>query len=188
MPQRIATGFLARFWSGTTLGALNGFIVFRWNIFRPDQSAFDCLVGGAVMAGILSVVRLSAHGHAIALALTYGAFRMVQSPGARWSAGISGLLLGLGGFLVAVIYDELARYGLRFGKFLIVGPLLGGIYLAVAPISELGNMTMFNAVHPLILQLALGIVIGEGVALGVELAELVFHFTSRRSESGGALS
>ena len=58
----------------------------------------------------------------------------------------------------------------------------------MAPISELGNMTMFNAVHPLILQLALGIVIGEGVALGVELAELVFHLTSRRSESGGALS
>ena len=46
-------------------------------------------------------------------------------------------------------------------------------------------MTVFNAVYLLLFQLALGIVIGEGVGLGVELAELFCRQGNRRP-SGGA--
>lgn len=159
---------------------LNGFVVFRRNIFRPDQPAFDCLTVGALLAGMLTLIRLSRHGQALALVAVYGAFRSL-APYGRWTHAISGLLLGLGVFLAAVIYDELAKYGLRFGKFLIVGPLVGGAYLAVAPITELRDMTVFNAVYLLLFQLALGIVIGEGVGLGVELVELLSGRATRRS-------
>ena len=185
MPQPLATGFLSRFWFGVAFGVLNGFVVFRWALFQPDQASFEGITVGVLLAGSLTLVRLRRHGPALALALAYGAFRLAFAPYGRLSAGLAGLLIGLGVFLVAVVYDELARNGLRFGKFLIVGPLLGGVFLAVAPISQFDSMTLFNAVSPLIFQAALGIIIGEGVGLGVEVAELFSWLVERRSRRTG---
>jgi hypothetical protein len=185
VPQPLATGFLSRFWFGLAFGVLNGFVVFRWSVFRPDEDAFECLVAGALLAGAVSLVRLRRHSQALALGLVYGAFRLAFAPDGRLSAGLAGLLIGLGAFLVAVVYDDLARYGLRFGKFLIVGPLLGGAFLAVAPLSQLDQLTVYNAVHPLLYQGALGIVVGEGVGLGVELVELLSWFVERRARRTG---
>lgn len=166
---------------GAAFGLLNGFLIFRWGIFQPGQPAFDCVTVGTMLAAMLMLVRASLRASAAALAISYGVLSLFFALYDRWIAGISGLLLALGVLLVAVIYDELARYGLRFGKFLIVGPLLGGVYLALAPVTELRDMTMFNAVRPMLFQLALGVVIGEGVGLGVELAELLPWATARRA-------
>jgi len=185
VPQPLATGFLSRFWFGVAFGVLNGFVVFRWSLFQPDQASFECITVGVLLAGSLSLVRMRRHGQALALALAYGAFRLSFAPTGRFLAGLAGLLIGLGVFLVAVIYDELARTGLRFGKFLIVGPLLGGAFLAVAPISQFDHLTLFNAIYPLIFQGALGIVIGEGVGFGVEIAELASWIVERRAHRSG---
>ena len=185
MPQPLATGFLSRFWFGVAFGVLNGFVVFRWALFQPDEAAFEGITVGILLAGSLTLVRLRRHVPALALALSYAAFRLAFAPSGRLSAALAGLLIGLGVFLVAVIYDELARYGLRFGKFLIVGPLLGGVFLAVAPISQFDNMTLFNAAYPLVFQTALGIIIGEGVGMGVEVAELISWLVERRTRGTG---
>ena len=84
----------------------------------------------------------------------------------RLAPSISGLALGLGLFLVALIFDLLARGGWRFGKFLVAGPLLGGVFLALAPITELATVNVHNAAGMLLFRLALGVLIGEGVGRG----------------------
>ncbi len=163
---------MIRFWSGFAGGVLLGLVIFGQAVFRPDHPAFECVTVGALTAGMLTLARLEHRGQAIALVLGYTGLRIALAPMGRWSAAVSGVLLVLGIFGVAFFYDLLARSGLRFGKFMIVGPLLGGIYLALAPITELERMNVLNAASLLTFRLGLGVVIGEGVALGVELAEL----------------
>jgi hypothetical protein len=88
-------------------------------------------------------------------------------------AALSGLLLGLGLVLVSTIFDLLARRGHRFGKFLIHGPLVGGLYFAVTPLGEYFALGPNGALRTLLFHVFLGILIGNGVAFGVELAELL---------------
>jgi len=163
---------MIRFWSGVAGGVLLGLVIFGQAVFRPDHPAFECVTIGALTAGMLTLVRLAHRGQAIALVLGYIGLRIALAPMLRWSAAVSGVLLVLGIFGVALLYDLLARSGLRFGKFLVVGPLLGGVYLALAPITELDRMNVLNAASLLTFRLGLGTLIGEGVALGLELAEL----------------
>ncbi len=86
---------------------------------------------------------------------------------------------------MALIYHLLARGGWRFGKFLLVGPLVGGVYLALAPLSELGEMNVFNAARLMTLRLALGTLIGAGVSIAVELAELAPSLRADRAVNPG---
>jgi hypothetical protein len=164
---------LIRFWLGTVGAMLGGYFAFRGALFQPDHPAFQSLTVGMLTAGVLTLVRLGLRGQALMLALAYGVLQLGITDQGRWAQGIGGLLLGLGLVIVGEIYNELALYGFRFGKFLIVGPLLGGVLLAVAPIVELGSMIPFDAVRPLLLQLFLGVVVGDGAGLGLELAELL---------------
>ena len=173
MSPSLVSGLLFRFWLGAAGGLVLGYLAFQQSIFRPDHPAFACVTVGMLTAGMLALVRLGLNAQALALALAYGAFLSSMSPATRWVSGAAGLLLGLGVFVVAVIFDELARIGFRFGKFLVVGPLLGGVFLAVAPLAEFHDLLLFDAVRPLLIQLLLGIIIGDGVGLGVELAELL---------------
>jgi hypothetical protein len=83
--------------------------------------------------------------------------------------------------LLALVYDALARQGFRIGKFVLMGPLLGGLYVAATPVTLLQGTTTVDAEHSmttLLLNCFLGIVIGDGVGLGAEIAEL---FLDRRS-------
>ena len=153
-------------------GVLLGSVIFGQAVFRPDHPAFECVTVGALAAGMLTLVRSAHRSQAVALALVYSGLRIALAPMLHWSSAVSGMLLVLGILGVAQLYDLLARSGLRFGKFFIVGPLVGGVYLALAPITELESMNVLNAGSLLMLRLGLGILIGEGVALGVELAEL----------------
>lgn len=163
---------MIRFWSGVAGGVLLGLVIFGQAVFRPDHPAFECVTVGALTAGMLTLARLVHRGHAIALVLGYAGLRIALAPMLSWNTAVSGVLLVLGIFGVAFLYDLLARSGLRFGKFIVMGPLLGGVYLALAPITELERMNLLNASSLLTFRLALGVLIGEGVALGVELAEL----------------
>ena len=163
---------MIRFWCGVAGSVLFGLAVFGQAVFRPDHPAFECVTVGALAAGMLTLAQLANRGQAIALVLGYAGLRIALAPMLRWSTAVPGVLLVLGIFGVAFLYDLLARSGLRFGKFIVVGPLLGGVYLALAPITELDRMNVLNASSLLTFRLVLGILIGEGVALGVELAEL----------------
>jgi len=171
VPQPKLTGTFTRFWAGLGSGIIVGWAVFRGAVFSPDQPEFHCITVGALLAGILALVRLTGISHALALVLAYGALRLLVGPYASWAAGLSGVLLGVGILIVSLIYEELERSGLRFGKFLIVGPLLGGIYLAISPIADFGDLSVFNAAHYFVFQFLLGFVIGDGVAFGIEVVD-----------------
>jgi len=176
---------MARFWSGIAGGVLVGLAVFRGYVFRPDHPAFECVTVGALVAGVLTLVRQSHRGQALALVLAYTGLRFAFTPVVRLSAAVSGLLLGLGVLVVGLIFDLLARGGWRFGKFLLVGPLVGGVFLALAPITEMQELNVLNAANLMMFRLALGMLIGEGVALGVELAEWPFGRSARTAASAG---
>ena len=72
-----------------------------------------------------------------------------------------------------LIYDLLAREGYRLGKFLLMGPLLGGVYIAATPVTAIWGITPSESLTKLVLNCFLGIVIGDGVGLGAEAAELI---------------
>lgn len=171
MPRIVVT--LCRFGLGTAAGALAGLAVFRGAIFQPADPAFDCLAVGALLAGLAAFVRLGRPGQALVLALAFASLRAGLAPERGVATVLEAVLLGLGTLLVAILYDLLARDGLRFGKFLVMGPLLGGIYFAVTPIARFGDLTPTGAADTLLFQLFLGLVIGDGVGLGLELAELL---------------
>jgi len=166
------TGSLLRFVCGIGGAVLVGAIVFRGAVLQPGEPAFECLTVGSLAAGLFTLVRTSMPVQAWLLALVFAALRLVFAP-APWNEAIVGLVLGCGLLLVAVIFDLLAQSGWRLGKFLLVGPLVGGLYLALAPLTEFAAMNLSNAGRLLLFRPALGLLIGEGVALGVELAELV---------------
>ena len=170
--RSFVTETMVRFWAGIGGGLLAGLAVFRSSVFHPTHPGFECLTVGALASGIFTLVRQSHRGQAFAVALAFSGVRFVLSPVVRLNAAISGLALGLGLFVVALIFDLLARGGWRFGKFLVAGPLVGGVFLALAPITELAGMNVHNAAGLLLFRLALGVLIGEGVTLGIELAEL----------------
>jgi hypothetical protein len=181
VPQPKLTGTFTRFWAGLGSGIIVGWAVFRGAVFAPGEPEFQCITVGALLAGILALVRLKGSSHALALVLAYGAVRLLAGPEASWTAGLSGVLLGLGILIVAMIYEELEQSGLRFGKFLLVGPLLGGIYLAVSPIADFGDLSVLNAAHYFVFQFLLGFVIGDGVAFGIEVADRILS-SGRRQE------
>jgi hypothetical protein len=151
-----------------------GALVFRMGVIDPQHPAFECLSAGALGAGIFALVRQSTRGQAFVLALVFAMMRLAVSPVARLSAVIGGLFLGLGLFLVALIYDRLARDGWRFGKFLLIGPMIGGLYLGLAPLTEGARMHVNNASSQMLFRFALGLLIGQGLAIGMELADLPF--------------
>jgi hypothetical protein len=171
------TAFLAtalvRFWLGTAGALIAGYAAFRGALFQPGHPAFECITIGMLCAGIMTLVRLSLRPQAVTLALGYGVLQLGITDSGRWAAGLAGALLGCGMIVVAEIYDELAKMGFRFGKFLLVGPLLGGVLLAIGPIVEYHDLIAFDAVRPLLLQTFLGVVVGDGVGLGIELGELI---------------
>ena len=162
---------MARFWTGLASGVILGYLIFGESVFRPDHPAFECVTVGALAAGMLTLARLAHPGQAIALVLAYAGLRIALAPMLRWSTAFSGVALALGILGVAFFYDLLARSGVRFGKFIVIGPLLGGVYLALAPLTEWEKMNVINASSLLTFRFALGVLVGEGVALGVELAE-----------------
>lgn len=150
-----------------------GLLIFRSAIVVPEALAFQCVSVGAVAAGILSLVRLSRHGYALVLIAVFGVLRLGWIGSKGWVVGVSGFLLAGGLYLAAIIFDLLGRRGMAFGKFLILGPLVGGVYLALAPLIEFHTLTANGVMWTLVEHVLLGVVIGDGVGLGVEVAELL---------------
>ena len=69
--------------------------------------------------------------------------------------------------------DQLAHRGIRIGKFLLVGPLLGGLYLGLTPLMDFQTMNALDPAQSWLFNAFLGVVIGDGVGAGFELTELL---------------
>jgi len=160
-----------RFWLGTAMAALFSYFTFGGTVLWPGQSGFECVILGAVCAAMLTLVGRSRFLEAAVLIPAFALLRLAF--GGNLRIVISGLLLAAGAFLVALVFAHLGRRGVRFGKFLIVGPLLGGVCLALAPVSQFHALSMYDSFSPMMIQLFVGIVVGDGAGLGVELADLL---------------
>jgi len=170
-PELTAT--LLRFWIGAAGSFAAGWLVFGSAVFRPGHVAFQCITIGALTAGIVALQRSGRPLHALALAVGFGLFQLGLVETEGWIVASSGVVMGLGIFLVALIFDLLAREGVVLGKFLLLGPLLGGVYLAATPLAQFHSLTGPDAVRTLMQFALVGVVIGDGAGLGVELVDLV---------------
>lgn len=168
-------------WAGAILA---GLAAFQTTALVPGRPAFLTVKVGLVAAILIATTRAGRFREA-ALAGTIWvaleAARGSQADGIRvlvstlWSAAVAAGLLA-----VAAVFHRMAEGGVRFGKFLVVGPLVGGVILAATPVALLGGRG-----HPvareLLFNVMLGIVIGDGVGLGVEIADLAIARRSRVS-------
>ena len=168
-----------------------GWIAFQAGIFRFDLPSAQVFTTGALMAGVLTLTRIGKIVPAVSLSAAWVLFQAGTvirdswfriAMHATWS-----LVLAIGILLIALIWDLLARRGIPIGKFLLAGPLLGGIYTAAAPVTFLQGISPNSVMHSLLLTFFLGIVIGDGVGLGVELVELLRSRPARFrvGEAGG---
>jgi hypothetical protein len=166
-----------RFIAGFAGSVLVGFLAFRWPVFEIGQPASQCVIVGALVAGAFTLFRVGRPVQAVALVC---AFAVVQLPLniehglARCLATFGwSLFLGLGICVVAAVFDRLGRLGFVFFKFLVAGPLLGGIYLAASPLLGLATGQPESVTTVMWLNSLIGIVIGDGAGFGIELVELV---------------
>jgi hypothetical protein len=169
-------GAVVRFAAGALGGTAAGWFAFRDDIFNAASPAFQCVTIGVLAAAILAMVR---SGFSVGALRVVVAFALLQF-GATWRLGTSSALamaawsvcIGLGVFLAAVVFDLLARLDIRFGKFLVVGPLLGGIYFAATPLASFVAGQPEGVLRSLWWNAFLGIVMGDGVGAAVEIVEL----------------
>jgi hypothetical protein len=162
-----------RFLLGVAGGLAAGWFVFGAAVFRTGDRAFHCLSVGALLAGIITLLRASRPGQAVGLALGFGLVQLGLADAFGWTRAMAGVCLTAGALLVAWIFDLLARHGVMIGKFLIAGPLLGGVYLAIAPLAEFHSLAGSRAFDTLAMYCFVGIIVGDGVGLGAEIAELL---------------
>jgi hypothetical protein len=132
---------------------------------------------GIPAAGVLALVRGRLPGAALALSALVAVPVSLGAWGSGATAAIAGagagLVVGAGVFFVAALYDGLARQGFQVGKFLVIGPLLSGAYIAATPVWGLAGGSGLDLLRFFWLHAIVGLAIGDGVGFGVELAELL---------------
>lgn len=148
----------------------------RISVLDPGRPGFQCITTGLLFAAILAFVRVgkpavclllgvAAAAMQVGVFLSSGFPRVVTRP--LWMAIVAATLI-----LAALVYDALAKSGHRFGKFLVVGPIVAGVYFFATPLLLLGGSAREPYLAELLLNGLLGLILGDGAALGVELAEL----------------
>ena len=80
----------------------------------------------------------------------------------------------------------MAKRGVVVWKGLLLGPLLAVVYAAVAPLTMLGGQVAPEAVQTFWIHVLVGLLVGDGVGLGVELVELVWP-KHRSPAAGGSV-
>lgn len=176
MRSAAISGAILRFAAGILGTTVAGWIAFRGDIFNVSSPAFQCVTIGVLAAAILAMVR---SGYTVGALRLVAAFTVLWF-GATWHSGPFAALamaawsasIGLGLFLVAVCFDLLSQVGIRFGKFLVVGPMLGVLYFAATPLASLVAGQPQGVLRSLWWNAFLGIVIGDGIGVAVEAIEL----------------
>ena len=166
------TSVLLRFWLGMIGGVAGGLVLYGLDVFDPLSPAFKMLTMGSTLAGVLALWRSGARGHAVALAAAYSLFCLGFISAYGWLAAVSGTVVAVGMVAVTMIFDESARR-FPFGKFLFIGPLIGGLLFAVTPMMEFRDLVPLASIDAMIAYGRLGLVLGGGVALGVEVSDWV---------------
>jgi len=147
-----------------------------WAVLDPRLPSSQCVTVGAVAALMIVFVRGRRPHGCVALGIGWVALQTGLALDLTWPGPLARPLwtaiIAAGLFVVALVYDVLAVSGHRIGKFLIVGPLLAGLYVAATPaaLMELGPSD--TLLRQFLLNSFLGLVIGDGSALGVELVDL----------------
>ncbi len=177
MASRSGLPVLLGFWAGTAGSICAGLIAFGLAVFDPARPMIQCVTVGLLVSGVLTTVRagypLAAFGLAAVFALVKLGGAKTLGLGPASQSAITGAVLGFGVVLIGLIYDLLARSRIRFGKFLIVGPLLAGVYIAISPMSYFAATGYSDLTSQWIFDGFLGLLIGDGAAFGVEISELI---------------
>lgn len=176
MTTAVLRDTLLRFVCGAAGSILLGLVAFRGQIWDATNPQFQVVTVGVVMAAIMALLRARATSLA---ALTVAVFAGSQF-GISLNHGVRGatalllwcLIISGGIVLTSIIYELLDARGLRFGKFVLVGPLLGGVYFAATPATLIALPGSPGAIRTLLLNVFLGIVIGDGVGFGIEMVDL----------------
>jgi len=163
---------LLRFGLGLAASLATGFLVFGPAVLSPGSTQFQVVSVGAFCAAVLALMRCGRLGAALVLAVAWGLFKLGLVQSAGWAAAASGIVMGCGVFVSALIFDLIARRGIFFGKFLVLGPLLAGVFLAYVPLARFHDLTQASALQILMQYVFIGLVVGNGVGLGVEVADL----------------
>lgn len=153
---------------------------------------------GVLLSIMLATIRVGWHGRALVLAIlliplrlslkrlpggvdaipadSLGAVHFLP-PGLR-EFGVDllgGLALGLGVFAIALLYDALAERGWRFGKFLVLGPMLGVLQVALVPMAQTLEFAPSVTFPQLLTAFYVGVVVGDGAGFGAEALELAIE-------------
>ena len=175
-----------RFGIGLTAVTVSSALIFRSTVFLPSSPMFRCLTAGAMLAGILALMRSDRLSQAGALAVAFALLRLGFAHSQGWAAAVAGAFEVGGLYLIALIFDLLARRGILFGKFLVLGPMLGGVYLATTQLAVLFDITGVDLLPTLMRYVFLGLLIGDTVGFGVEVADLwIFARSVRQPRSAG---
>jgi hypothetical protein len=186
-----AAAFAARFAAG--FAAVLCFTGLFWRLSPDDlPSSASCLASGALAAGMFAFVRGGQAVQALALGAAAVSFQLAalwyQGP-ARALAAAAGNLVETGGIATsAVVFHLLAERGVRFGKFLLTGPMVAVAFAAAGPASLVGAPASDSPLRPLITGGLIGLIVGDAVGLGLEAGELGARLLQARGRSGGSLS
>jgi len=167
-------GILLRFWLGVLGATAGGLAVYGIRIIDPLSPAFKILTLGSTFAGLLALWRSSAHGHAVALAAGYALFCLGFVNAYGWLAALSGTAVAVGLLAVMLIFDRLAER-VPFGKFILIGPLVGGLLFAATPMMEFRDLVPLGALNAMLAYGQLGLILGTGVAIGIELSDWILR-------------
>lgn len=170
-------GILLRIIAGTLGSTLAGWALFGSKVFQFGNPASQCIFMGTMASAIFALLRAE---RAVQALWFVGAFGMLQI-GLTWSSGPIrcaatvgwSLFIGIGFVTAGLVFDRLARFHFRLGKFLVAGPLVGGIYFAATPLASFAIGRTDQVVIALWDNAMLGIAIGDGVGLGIEILELL---------------
>lgn len=171
--------FVARTLAAATGATAVAALLFGRAVLTPGTLASQAPSHGLLGGAIFAFVRAGRPGAALVLACVNGGvqgYLSTATGGRGWSDGFLVLLVGCGMTVTAIVFDELARSGLRIGKFLVVGVLLGGVHLAIGPVQLLLNRPLGPGagMGGLLATAMMGLLIGDGIGIGVELVELVW--------------
>lgn len=184
-----AAAFAARFAAG--FAAVLCFTGVLWAFLPASLSSpRSCLASGALAAGMFAFVRGRQPVQALALGAAAVSFHMA----ALWHQGALRALTATAANLVetggiataALVFHLLAERGVRFGKFLLSGPMVAIAFAAAGPASMLGAPTGDAPLRPLLEGGLIGLIVGDAVGVGLETGELGAALVRGRTKGEGA--
>lgn len=164
---------------GATCSVALGFLVYGPDALVPELPHFQVVTVGILMSAVVALWEGGAPRTSALLVAAFAVQQMWTTVGQGWTKTIAlslwCVIVGAGLVHIGLIWTLLDRQGLRFGKGLIAGPLLAGVFFAATPAAALAATSPSQAMRTLVGNLLLGVVIGDGVGLGIEIVDLALR-------------